>query len=500
MTKVSRRGLLAALGAIGLAGTAGCNAFSNESTTDAPTDTAAGTDRGSTTPTATLSPGTTDSAASGETSKTVTGSRSTASEGTKTATQTPSPTPAPTETPTPTPTPTPTGPWRFAADDSDGGDNFGGAVALSGDTALVGAKLDRDPNGGQAGSAYVFTRSGGEWTQGAKLVPEDGDAGDRFGASVALAGDTALVGARSDEDPNGSGAGSAYVFTRSGGEWSQESKLVPEDGDGGDSFGASVALSGDTAVVGAWQDEDPNGDGAGSAYVFTRSSGGWTQAAKLVDEGGGSSAGFGRSVAVESDRVLVGAPTARGPDRSGGGAVCAFTRSGGEWTQEETFAPDDASFGDRFGVSVALSGETAFVGAWADADPNGPWAGSAYVFTRSDGAWSQQTKLVPEDGAANDWFGSSVALAGDTALVGAHGTDHRGTNTGSTYAFGRTDDGWTLRTTLDTDSVNRQDRFGASVALTGETETETKTALVGAPQEENAEGRNAGAAHVFSLS
>jgi hypothetical protein len=140
-------------------------------------------------------------------------------------------------------------------------------VADDGSIAVVGAIGDEDPNGGRrAGSAYVFSRSGGGWQQEAKLAADDGDSGDEFGVSVEVSGNgsTAVIGARSDEDPNGDEAGSAYVFSRSSGEWQQETKLAADDGDSGDEFGSSVGVSGDgsTAIIGAFGDE------AGSAYVF----------------------------------------------------------------------------------------------------------------------------------------------------------------------------------------------------------------------------------------
>ena len=264
---------------------------------------------------------------------------------------------------------------KLLPDDGAVGDQFGHSVALSGDTAVVGARRD-DDNGIISGSAYVFVRSGTSWAQEAKLSPVDGAAGDQFGRSVAISGDTAVVGAHGDDD-NGSDSGSAYVFVRSGTSWAQEAKLSPVDGAAGDRFGRSVALSGDTAVVGAFRDGD-NGNSSGSAYVFVRSGTSWAQEAKLL--------------------------------------------------------PDDGAAGDRFGISVALSGDTAVVGAPED-DDNGSNSGSAYVFVRSGTSWAQEAKLLPVDGAAGDRFGRSVALSGDTAVVGAHLNDDKGSRSGSAYVF-----------------------------------------------------------------
>jgi hypothetical protein len=310
----SRRRLLGILGTLGVGTLAGCN-DSAVDTDDPPAETGTPT----LTPTTTLAPAPTDT-------------RTPTDGSTPTTTRTPPPTDTPTDRSTPTDTPIEYQQRKFAAADGDGEDQFGLSVALSGDgtTALVGALWDEDPNGRAAGSAYVFTRDGGEWSQEAKLVADDGDSGDAFGNSVVLSSDgtTALVGAFIDEDPNGGDAGSVYVFTRDGGEWSQSAELAAEDGDDTNRFGNSVALSDDgtTALLGALTDEDPNGTEAGSAYVFTR--------------------------------------------------------DGGEWSQSAKLAADDGDSGDWFGWSVALSsdGTTALVGALRDEDPNGAEAGSAYVF------------------------------------------------------------------------------------------------------------------------
>lgn len=162
---------------------------------------------------------------------------------------------------------------KLVATDGDSQDFFGRSVGVSegGSTAVIGAPFDENPNGRTAGSAYVFSRSSGEWSQEAKLTPEDGDEDDRFGRTVTMSGDgrTAVIGAPRDENSNGAGAGSAYVFRRSGEGWTQEAKLAAADGDSQDFFGVvGVSRDGSTAVIGAPREEDPNGAGAGSAYIF----------------------------------------------------------------------------------------------------------------------------------------------------------------------------------------------------------------------------------------
>ncbi|PSP31334.1 hypothetical protein BRC64_10530 [Halobacteriales archaeon QH_10_67_22] len=173
---------------------------------------------------------------------------------------------------------------KLAAGDGDSSDAFGQGVALDGERALVGAADDEDPNGAEAGSAYVFERTDAGWTQAAKLVPEDGDDGDRFGYQVALDGTTAVVTAYRDEDPSGERGGSAYIFERTDGEWVQEAKLSAGGADNGNRFGFTLSLDGDRALFGAPVDEDANGDDSVAAYLFERTGGEWSRVDKLVPD------------------------------------------------------------------------------------------------------------------------------------------------------------------------------------------------------------------------
>ncbi|MDC3961738.1 hypothetical protein KEG38_48415 [Polyangium jinanense] len=365
---------------------------------------------------------------------------------------------------------------KLLANDGATGDSFGYSVSLSGDTALVGAFSD-DDKGMNSGAAYVFVRSSGVWTQQAKLVPSDGAAGDYFGHSVSLSGDTALVGADSDDD-KGENSGSAYVFVRSSGVWTQQAKLLAMDGAAGDLFGHSVSLSGDTALVGADYDGD-KGTQSGSAYVFVRNAGVWTQQAKLLANDGSSFDNFGCSVSLSGDTALVGAWGASG------GSAYVFVQSGGAWTQQAKLIANDGSSFNRFGWSVALAGDTALVGAVWNND-NGTDSGAAYVFARSAGAWTQQAKLLANDGAKDDNFGVSVALAGDTALVGAVWDDDKGTDSGSVYVFVQSGGVWNQQAKLLANDGAANDHFGASVSLSGD------TALVGASSDDNK-----GSAYIF---
>jgi hypothetical protein len=391
---------------------------------------------------------------------------------------------------------------KLAPEDGDSGDEFGNAVALAddGSMALVAAEEDEDPNGEGAGSAYIFGRTDNGWSQGAKLAPEDGVSGDGFGESVALAedGSTALVGAETADDPNGEQTGAAYVFARDGNSWSQQAKLVANDGDDGDRFGFSVALAGDgsTALIGAEEDDEPNGEAAGAAYVFARDGTSWSQGAKLAPEDGDSGDDFGWRIALAEDgsTALVGAYEDDEPNGEEAGSAYVFARSGNTWSQGAKLAPGDGDSGDKFGESVALAadGSIALIGTSLDDNSNGEEAGSAYVYARDGTSWSQQAKLVAEDGDEEDWFGFSVALAddGSTGLIAALGDRN---DSGSAYVFSSSGDNWSQGAKLASDDGDSLDLFGASVALDGD----GSTALLGAQLDDDPNGDEAGSAYVF---
>ena len=254
-------------------------------------------------------------------------------------------------------------------------------------------------------------------------------ANDNFGFSVSLDGTRALVGAFL-EDARTTDSGSAYVFVLNGSVWSQEQKIFPNDGVFQDRFGVSVSLDGDRALIGAYTDDD-RGTDSGSAYVFERVGSFWSQRAKLLAADGAFSDQFGRSVSLSGDRALVGAylEDARSTDS---GSAYVFVRSGTAWLQEEKLVPSDGAFRDRFGLSVSLDGDRALIGAYLD-DDRGTDSGSVYVFGRSSSIWSQGLKLTASDGGPGDQFGFSVSLDGNNALIGSYLDDEGGGNAGAVY-------------------------------------------------------------------
>ncbi len=315
----------------------------------------------------------------------------------------------------------------LTAVDGAASDEFGNAVAVYFDTILVGAHFKINGANASQGAAYVFTRSGAVWTQQQKLLANDGAASDHFGEAVALYDDRAVVGADSDNIGANDNQGSAYVFQRNGLTWTQQQKLTANDGTGFKYFGSSVALYGNTAIIGA----RASSTAFGSAYVFTNPTGTqWNQVQKLIAGDGAAGDYFGGSVALNNYTALVGA-TGIGSSK---GAVYVFAGQSGTWSQQQKLVAADAAVGDVFGGSVALFGEVAAVGA-SGADVAANLSGAAYLFERQGTTWSQRQKFTASDGAADDFFGASVALAGPEVLVGAPFDDMAQPNQGSVYYF-----------------------------------------------------------------
>ncbi len=372
-------------------------------------------------------------------------------------------------------------------------DNFGVSVAIQGDTAIVGANLDDVSTNADQGSAYVFTRSGTTWTQQAQLTAAGGAVSDQFGVAVAIAGDAVIVGASLDDVGGTNNQGSAYVFTRSGTTWTQQTQLTAAGGAASDQFGASVALSGDTAIIGARLDDVGSFVDQGAAYVFVRSGTTWTQQAQLLATGGDIGDNFGSSVAVSGDTAIIGA---RGDDvgaNTDQGSAYIFTRSGTTWTQQTQLNASDGAASDQLGIAVAISGQTVIVGANRSDWGTSGNQGSAFVFTRSGTTWTQQAQLTASDGAANDEFGRSVGLSGDFTIIGAF-TDDVGANgdQGTAWVFSRVGSVWIGPdlTLLASDGA-ALDNFGHAVAIDGD------TAIVSAPLDDVGANVDQGSAYIF---
>lgn len=354
---------------------------------------------------------------------------------------------------------------RLTVDGLDPASYFGDSVAISGDTIIIGA-----PEQGAGGSAYVFRRAGSSWSLQASLAVSDATANQELGWAVALEGDTAVVSARGDSEFRGA----AYVFTREDETWTERAKLVASDGRERNQFGRSVALSGDTVVVGAIQVDGLTG----AAYVFVGSGATWTQQARLVSSPRLSDAVFGSSVDVEGNLAVIGARGARGYR----GASYVFERVGSRWTQRAELQASDGVGLDTFGDRVSLSGERILVGS-PRAAPHDMDTGAAYVFALDPvEGWSEEAKLTAGDGPYDDEFGREAALGPELALVGATGADFRGEDSGAVHVYRRGPDGWSAEGLLVASDGTRRAAFGTSIALNGD------RAVVGAPGHQDRRG------------
>ena len=429
-------------------------------------------------------------------------------------------------------------------------DQFGTSVAISGDLMVAGAPLEDSSAGADSGAAYVFVRSGSSWGPPVQLKAPNPGAGDKFGSSVAIYGNTVVVGA-AGEDSSATGvggdqgnnsalnSGAAYVFVRNGMNWPYQAYLKASNTGADDQFGFSVAVSGNTVVVGA-PGEDSNGSqadnsapAAGAAYVFAWDGTKWSQQAYLKASNRESSDEFGTSVAVSENTVVVGSPgedsNATGVEGSqasnsapGAGAAYVFVWSGTAWNQQAYLKASNTGSSDEFGTSVAISWDTIVVGARGEdsnakgvngnqSNNSAAESGAAYVFTRNVTTWTQQAYLKGCNTGANDFFGRSVAVSADTVVVGAHledssatgiggnASDNGAADSGAAYVFVRTGTSWTQQTYLKASNTGGADNFAYSVGLSA------GSLVVGATGEASSDGRQndngalkSGAAYAFA--
>jgi len=384
-------------------------------------------------------------------------------------------------------------PWlqraKLVASDGASNDFLGRSVAFEGDVAVVGA-AGSDPGGAEAqGAAYVYLRSNGAWNEAAKLTASDGAAGDEFGFAVALSGDTIVVGARfaSVDGVNGRGAG--YVFVRSGDTWVEQTKLVADDGAAFDELGDSVAIDGDTVLLGA----PFRNSSRGEVYAFVRDGNTWSAQGSMIADDGADFDRFGLALAIEGDTALIGSPSADIGANTDQGAVYAFARNAGTWTFATKLTAEDGAAFDEFGNAVAIDGDTLAVGAHAANIGSVGNQGAAYAFVRDGEGWTQQTKFFDEtDGFFADEFGMSVGVSGDDVAIGALFADpNADENEGRAYVFHRNGETWSRRATLTADDGVSGEEFGIGIAI------DAGTVVVGA-EFGPVDGDWRGAAYAFS--
>lgn len=382
----------------------------------------------------------------------------------------------------------------YAAANSHG-DLFGFSVAAYGNRIVVGAlKQDHTINGADTGAAWFYRYEGGQWLQDVALLPKGLQPNDGFGGNVAMHNNIAAVGAIG-HDGIAEDAGIVYVYQNFNTHWREVARVFAPDPQQGDSFGQSIALSRDVMVVGAPK-EDDKGEDAGSVYVFSRKGTAWEFEQKLVAPDGASGDVFGISVAVSGDTILVGADL-NDEKANNAGAAYVFVKQGNKWILQSKLMADDGGDTDIFGVRVALDGDTALISARRDDDEKaGKDAGSAYIFERKANIWYQQAKLTGPTQQADDRFGRSVALSGDTALIGAMHKDYAGQNAGAAYIFKRVvqkgSTQWRHAQTLTAAEGKAGDQLGWSVALA------SGFAVLGAVKHAPAQERS-GAVYVFHV-
>ncbi len=402
----------------------------------------------------------------------------------------------------PTPEPVAQAHSKLLASVGEAGEEFGSHVAISGQRLIVAAPKHVNAGSTHSGEIHVLrdTQGDGNWTEEAILTPPDSSPTGQFGFNADIKSDVIVAGTFHDN----ASPGATYVFRNGPLGWQAESTLIPDDGANGDRFGFHVALCDNIAVVGS-RDADLGATADnGAAYVFSRQDGEWNQRAKLTPDDAALVRGFGTSVALNCDTVLVGAPYVQAAcqndpqcPNSGGGSVYVFKQQNDAWVQTQTLTANDAQQGDGFGYWVAVSEKVAVVGAWLEDDGPNTNNGAAYIFREIDGIWQQEDKLGASDASSNANFGLRVAISGNAAVVPARRADGAcptdpDCDSGAAYLFHFNGTSWDPAGILTASDAAAGDWFGQDVAIEG------KTVVVGSVQDDDL-GESSGSAYLFDI-
>jgi hypothetical protein len=376
---------------------------------------------------------------------------------------------------------------KVAPNDCRTEDQFGRAVDVSGKNAIVGA-YGNDDRADNAGAAYLLHFDGHSWQPAQKLSAIDGDEYDYFGCSVAIDNNHAIIGAYGDDD-HGNNSGSAYIFEKDDNSWYELAKLKAQDSKSSDYFGCSVDISGNYIIVGAYGAMD-NGSHSGAAYIFSRDNNGIYQQQKLLAGDAQPFDYFGYAVSISGDYAIIGA---YGKSYHGekSGAAYIFKRMGRRWCQLIKLAPSDGAKNDYFGRSVSISGEYAIIGAIGK-DDNGTDAGAAYIFKRTGYYWSRFAKIIPSNLSHNYCFGTSVNISDGYAIVGALGDNMNGVRTGAAYVYQRQQSKWNQIALFRPQDGSDDDFFGCSVAISGHQ-------IIAGAYGNDENGERSGAAYLYGL-
>ena len=390
---------------------------------------------------------------------------------------------------------------NLAASDKTSSDHFGTSISISSDgtRVIVGSYLS-DSTFVDAGAAYVFLRTGTSWSQEAKLVASDRIGGDNFGISVDITADSTRVAIGAQGvNANFTDTGAIYIFSRSGTTWTEETKIIAADRAFNDKLGYSVSISSDgTRVLGGAYGSS---SGAGSAYMFSRSGIIWTQETKIVASNTAAGDQFGFDVAISSDgtRCVIGSRNADPGGITNAGAAYVFLRSGTTWTEERILSASDKSAGNLFGSSIDITsnGDRIIVGAQTNAPSGVNNAGAVYIYIRVGTTWTEEAKLTASDKATGDNFGFDVAISSDgtRCVIGAWTRTESGlTLCGAIYIFLRTGTTWSQEAKVLASDKNTGDRFGSSVAISSDS---TRVA-VGAILKDSGGIAQTGVAYIFN--
>lgn len=367
---------------------------------------------------------------------------------------------------------------KLIAFDGQAEDLFGCSVSISGDYAIVGAKGANECRG----AAYIYKRDGTGWTRQTRLMADKGEPDEYFGCSVSINGDYAVIGVEGNSQFD-----YIDIFKREGTNWIQQDRLSYSNGSSTYYTGPSVSINGDYIIAGAKYSRP------GTTYIFKNNGGKWTQKFEFNINTSITHDYFGSSVAICEDYAI----SSTGQNDTGGtaslGSAYIFKREGAVWSQQTRLASPDGSWGNSFGYSASICGDFALIGANED-NENGNYSGSAYIFSLEGADWIEQVKLLASDGSPGDRFGSSVFIRGDYAFIGApyNDDDINGSDCGSVYIFQRESVNWEQKKKLAAFDAETDDRYGNSVSIGGD------CIIIGAEGDDD-NGHNSGSAYIYRL-
>lgn len=348
---------------------------------------------------------------------------------------------------------------KLTASDPVASDEYGYEIALGLDAAALAAHFD-DDMGVDAGSVYVYRRTGTSWGGEVELHASDAAAGDQFGSDVSISGDVLVVGA----EAGNAGTGAAYVFRWNGTSWIEEDILTASDAAASDRFGVAVGVSGDAIVIGASGDDD-SFSSSGSVYVYRYNGSTWDKEQKINAFDAAQSDIFGRFVDIDGDVLVSSAPN-DDDNFSGSGSAYVYRWNGTMWILDNKLTASDAATNDHFGQSLSLEGDRLAVGSYRS-DTAGTDAGSVYIFEWSGVSWNEQEQITALDAADLSRFGQSVALSGDQLVVGAYFDNEAAVRAGAAYIFRKRPTEWLQDSKFTAGDASDDDRLGFSVAAAG---------------------------------